>query len=173
MQQEVDHEDQTQDLLESESSPREGDDASAKPAAPGLSRRQKMSAARLERRRAVDRESQRATRARTKAYITQLENNIAVMEQNATNGHTSTLVRQVQQKQEEIDRLNGLVTNVRKLLNATIGNNGDKSKCDRLWGISAITFTSICFRRRFLDPFPAFPLAMTIELGLDANDFAL
>ena len=129
MEQGVENEDQPHDInnVESESSQREGDDASAKRPAAGLSRRQKMSAARLERRRAVDRESQRATRARTKAYITQLENNIAAMEQNATHGRTSTLVRQLQEKQEEIDRLNGLVANVRKLLSASIGN-GDKSE---------------------------------------------
>ncbi|RVX66929.1 hypothetical protein B0A52_09053 [Exophiala mesophila] len=133
MEQGVENEDQPHDInnVESESSQREGDDASAKRPAAGLSRRQKMSAARLERRRAVDRESQRATRARTKAYITQLENNIAAMEQNATHGRTSTLVRQLQEKQEEIDRLNGLVANVRKLLSASIGN-GDKTSSDDL-----------------------------------------
>lgn len=121
MDQEVDVREQTSEHADSESNQHEADESSAKPG--GLSRRQKMSAARLERRRAVDRESQRATRARTKAYITQLEHTIAAMEQNSTNGHTSTLVKQVQQKQEEIDRLTALVANVRKILNATVGNN--------------------------------------------------
>lgn len=81
-----------------------------------LSRRQKMSAARLERRRAVDRESQRATRARTKAYITNLEQTIAALEKNSNNEQTSNLMKQIQQKQAEIDRLNALVSSVQKLL---------------------------------------------------------
>lgn len=81
-----------------------------------LSRRQKMSAARLERRRAVDRESQRATRARTKAYITNLEQTISALEKNSNNEQTSNLMKQIQQKQAEIDRLNALVSSVQKLL---------------------------------------------------------
>jgi len=99
------------------------DEASHRPmCAPGdddnksLSRRQKMSAARLERRRAVDRESQRATRARTKAYIANLEQTIAALEKNSNNEQTSNLMKQIQQKQAEIDRLVALVFSVQKLL---------------------------------------------------------
>lgn len=93
-----------------------------------LSRRQKMSAARLERRRAVDRESQRATRARTKAYIANLEQTISALEKNSNNEQTATLMKQIQQKQAEIDRLNALVSSVQKLLSPS--STGSVEHCE-------------------------------------------
>lgn len=93
-----------------------------------LSRRQKMSAARLERRRAVDRESQRATRARTKAYIANLEQTISALEKNSNNEQTATLMKQIQQKQAEIDRLNALVSSVQKLLSPS--STGSVEPCE-------------------------------------------
>lgn len=90
-----------------------------------LSRRQKMSAARLERRRAVDRESQRATRARTKAYIANLEQTISALEKNSNNEQTATLMKQIQQKQAEVDRLNAVVSSVQKLLASPSVHNAE------------------------------------------------
>lgn len=99
-----------------------------------MSRRQKMSATRLERRRAVDREAQRATRARTKAHIDQLEQTIAALKQNSNNALISSLMQKMHQQQEEIDRLNALFTNVRKLLGTT-SNEPQISEYTLLCGI--------------------------------------
>jgi hypothetical protein len=79
-------------------------------------RRSKLDPARLERKRATDRESQRVIRARTKSYIEHLESTIQQLEQSATDHRTRSLVQTVAEQHAEIERLRGVIRTVNRML---------------------------------------------------------
>jgi len=85
----------------------------ATPATPsGVS---KMNAATRERKRAKDREAQRVSRERTKAYITHLETVVAELRQSSQKELGSTVEEQFKQQRKEIERLQRTVHKIARL----------------------------------------------------------
>ncbi|PVH97388.1 hypothetical protein DM02DRAFT_685126 [Periconia macrospinosa] len=78
--------------------------------------RSTLNPSRLERKRATDRESQRANRARTKAYITHLEKTTKALEE-AANGGGVTLSNQLKAQYHEIEHLKSVINSIAKLAN--------------------------------------------------------
>jgi hypothetical protein len=83
-------------------------------------RRPKLNPARLERKRATDRETQRAIRAKTKSYIEHLESTVQRYESAAGDDLTRTLATQVSEQHAEILRLRAVVRNAHKTLESAI-----------------------------------------------------
>jgi len=79
-------------------------------------KKSKMTPAKLERKRAIDRESQRATRTRTKNYISYLEKTIQDLEQNSSDERIQSLSRKVKDQQEQIEKFVSVVSAVSNLL---------------------------------------------------------
>ena len=72
---------------------------------------------RRERKRAVDRVSQRTSRARTKSYIALLENTVEGLKRGSPSETISALVKQLKKQHEEIERLKGLLNGIGRLVN--------------------------------------------------------
>lgn len=83
-------------------------------------RRTKINPERLERKRATDRETQRAIRAKTKSYIEHLEATVQRYEQSSGDELTQSLASKVSEQHSEIVRLQGVVKNARKMLEAAM-----------------------------------------------------
>jgi hypothetical protein len=83
-------------------------------------RRTKINPERLERKRATDRETQRAIRAKTKSYIEHLEATVQRYEQQSGDELTQSLASQVSSQHAEIVRLQAVVRNARKMLEAAM-----------------------------------------------------
>jgi len=93
--------------------------AAASPAGPaGVS---KMNAATRERKRAKDREAQRVSRERTKAYITHLETVVAELRQSSQKELGSTVEEQFKQQRKEIERLQRTVHKIARLAQSVAG----------------------------------------------------
>lgn len=75
-----------------------------------------MSACRIERKRAHDREAQRASRAKTKAYIAHLEKTVADLSESSGDNRANYLAQHASQQAQEIDKLQGLVGKIRSLV---------------------------------------------------------
>lgn len=80
------------------------------------------STCRIERKRAHDREAQRASRAKTKAYITHLEKTVADLTEGSGDTRANYLAQHASQQTQEIDKLKTLVGKIRTLVNEA----GDK-----------------------------------------------
>ena len=74
-----------------------------------------MTAATRERKRAKDREAQRVSRERTKAYITHLETVVAELRQSSQKELGSTVEEQFKQQRKEIERLQRTVHKIARL----------------------------------------------------------
>lgn len=75
-----------------------------------------MSSCRIERKRAHDREAQRASRAKTKAYIQHLEKTVADLTQSSGDGRSNYLAQHASKQSQEIESLQGLVGKIRSLV---------------------------------------------------------
>ena len=75
----------------------------------------KMTAATRERKRAKDREAQRVSRERTKAYITHLETVVAELRQSSQKELGSTVEEQFKQQRREIEKLQRTVHKIARL----------------------------------------------------------
>lgn len=75
-----------------------------------------MSSCRIERKRAHDREAQRASRAKTKAYISHLEKVVADLSDSAGDNRANYLAQHASKQAQEIDNLQGLVNKIRTLV---------------------------------------------------------
>jgi len=71
---------------------------------------------RIERKRAHDREAQRASRAKTKAYIAHLEKTVADLSSNSGDNRANYLSQHASKQAEEIESLQGLVNKIRSLV---------------------------------------------------------
>src|SRR5271155_60229 len=80
------------------------------------SRETTLSSARLERKRASDRMSQQATRARTKAYIAHLERTTRTLTE-VNNGSGGTVSKQLKDQHEEIENLKNVINRIATLAN--------------------------------------------------------
>ncbi|EME86976.1 uncharacterized protein MYCFIDRAFT_162549, partial [Pseudocercospora fijiensis CIRAD86] len=78
-----------------------------------------MSTCRIERKRAHDREAQRASRAKTKAYIAHLEKTVADLSESSGDNRANYLAQHASQQAQEIDKLQGLVGKIRSLVQET------------------------------------------------------
>ncbi|SMY30001.1 unnamed protein product [Zymoseptoria tritici ST99CH_1A5] len=76
-----------------------------------------MSSCRIERKRAHDREAQRASRAKTKAKIEHLEKTVKDLTEASGNNRTNYLAQHASEQAQEIDTLQNLVTKIRTLIN--------------------------------------------------------
>lgn len=83
-----------------------------------------MSNCRIERKRAHDREAQRASRAKTKAYIAHLEKVVADLSDSTGDNRANYLAQHASKQAQEIDNLQGLVNKIRTLVQ-------DHSKSDQ------------------------------------------
>jgi hypothetical protein len=84
-------------------------DSDAKPAAT-------VSTGRIERKRAHDREAQRASRAKTKAYIAHLEKTVADLTETSGDARANYLAQHATQQSQEIESLQGLVGKIKSLI---------------------------------------------------------
>ncbi|EME38835.1 hypothetical protein DOTSEDRAFT_75535 [Dothistroma septosporum NZE10] len=75
-----------------------------------------MSSCRVERKRAHDREAQRASRAKTKAYISHLEKTVADLTESTGDNRANYLAHHASKQAQEIDGLQGLVNKIRSLV---------------------------------------------------------
>ena len=75
---------------------------------------------RLERKRATDRETQRAIRAKNKSYIDHLERTIRTYERSAKDDLTRNLATKVSEQHSEIERLQSIMKNAQKTLEAAL-----------------------------------------------------
>lgn len=75
-----------------------------------------MSTCRIERKRAHDREAQRASRAKTKAYIAHLEKVVADLSDSTGDNRANYLAQHAAKQSQEIDSLQGLVNKIRTLV---------------------------------------------------------
>ncbi|KAF7196942.1 hypothetical protein HII31_01860 [Pseudocercospora fuligena] len=75
-----------------------------------------MSTCRIERKRAHDREAQRASRAKTKAYIAHLEKTVADLSESSGDNRANYLAQHASHQAQEIDKLQGLVGKIRSLV---------------------------------------------------------
>ncbi|KAF2209448.1 hypothetical protein CERZMDRAFT_86790 [Cercospora zeae-maydis SCOH1-5] len=71
---------------------------------------------RIERKRAHDREAQRASRAKTKQYIAHLEKTVADLTESSGDSRANYLAQHASQQSQEIDKLQGLVNKIRSLV---------------------------------------------------------
>ncbi|CAK3795175.1 Hypothetical predicted protein [Lecanosticta acicola] len=81
-----------------------------------------MTSCRIERKRAHDREAQRASRAKTKAYIQHLEKTVADLTQSSSGDDRSRsnyLAQHATKQSQEIESLQGLVNKIRSLVQDT------------------------------------------------------
>jgi hypothetical protein len=82
----------------------------------------KMTAATRERKRAKDREAQRVSRERTKAYITHLETVVAELRQSSQKELGSTVEEQFKQQRREIEKLQRTVHKIARLAQSVGGS---------------------------------------------------
>ena len=87
---------------------------------PEASRRPKANTARLERKRATDRDSQRAVRAKTKSYIEHLESTIRQLEQCLKTNDTGSLAAKITEQHAEIQRLRATIRNATRMLDGSV-----------------------------------------------------
>ncbi|KAF1819152.1 uncharacterized protein K489DRAFT_326003, partial [Dissoconium aciculare CBS 342.82] len=71
---------------------------------------------RIERKRAHDREAQRASRAKTKAYIAHLEKTVADLTETSGDARANYLAQHATQQSQEIESLQGLVGKIKSLI---------------------------------------------------------
>jgi DNA-binding FrmR family transcriptional regulator len=95
---------------------------------------QKLSEARLARKRELDRQAQRSARVKTKNHISNLEGRIESLTRIINdNGNTKELVDQIEAQRKENEALQSTLKAIRKLLNP---NPGEDSECrSRCWVI--------------------------------------
>ncbi|PPJ52346.1 hypothetical protein CBER1_09842 [Cercospora berteroae] len=74
------------------------------------------SSCRIERKRAHDREAQRASRAKTKQYIAHLEKTVADLTESSGDNRANYLAQHASQQSQEIDKLQSLVHKIRTLV---------------------------------------------------------
>jgi TolA-binding protein len=89
------------------------------PAHTANGKRSFLSTDKLERRRKIERDAQRAARARTKSRIDELENKIESLLSGQDNDCLSTLMQQLDEKQAENRKLRASLASIQKILNAT------------------------------------------------------
>jgi hypothetical protein len=75
-----------------------------------------VSTGRIERKRAHDREAQRASRAKTKAYIAHLEKTVADLTETSGDARANYLAQHATQQSQEIESLQGLVGKIKSLI---------------------------------------------------------
>ena len=85
------------------------------------------SSCRIERKRAHDREAQRASRAKTKQYIAHLEKTVADLTESSGDNRANYLAQHASQQSQEIDKLQGLVNKIRTLVQDTVKSEEDGS----------------------------------------------
>lgn len=84
------------------------------------SRATALSPSQLERKRASDRESQRATRARTKAYIEHLERITNILAETGS-GNGASVSERLREQYEEIESLKNIIGSIARLANSVQG----------------------------------------------------
>jgi TolA-binding protein len=89
------------------------------PAHTANGKRSSLSGDKLERRRKIERDAQRAARARTKSRIDELENKIESLLSGQDNDRLSTLMQQLDEKQAENRKLRAGLASIQKILNTT------------------------------------------------------
>jgi hypothetical protein len=89
----------------------------------GTSKRQKWTGEKLEKRRKIDRDAQRAVRERTKNQISALQRMIDTLLRNQGDGKVETLARQLREKEEENDRLKNLLSAIGKMAHTAVNTD--------------------------------------------------
>lgn len=82
---------------------------------------------RIERKRAHDREAQRASRAKTKQYIAHLEKTVVDLTEQSGDNRANYLAQHASQQSQEIDKLQALLNKIRTLVQDTVKSDEDKS----------------------------------------------
>lgn len=86
------------------------------------SKRPRLTASQLERKRELDRDAQRSIRAKTKSRIAHLENLVSILQApEATNSKTSELIAQVSSQKQEIDKLHSALSGISRIV-SSVGN---------------------------------------------------
>jgi hypothetical protein len=86
-----------------------------------MSSRSSLSTSRLEARRKIERDAQRAARARTKSRIVELEGKIESLLSAQEDHRLSVLLQQLDEQQAENRKLQAGLANIQKILDATTG----------------------------------------------------
>jgi hypothetical protein len=103
------------------SSSRKSKESGAKSLSGGISR---LNPAHLEKKRANDRDSQRAVRAKTKAHIQHLETTVQQLQQALLDDKARTLAEKVNSQHAEIERLQGIIRTASRLLGGYAERSG-------------------------------------------------
>lgn len=125
----------------SEGRPKAQSGAKRRPSRAGTRSVSTLTAAQLERKRANDREAQRAIRQRTKEHIDALERRVA--ELSATN-ETSAKLTQALKRNEELEQENSILRSRLNHALTSLSENGGACRCSESW----------CMHRFATDPAP-------------------
>ncbi|ETN45779.1 uncharacterized protein HMPREF1541_09612 [Cyphellophora europaea CBS 101466] len=93
---------------------------------PSGGRKRKLTPAQLAHKRELDRRAQRTNREKTKNRITHLENLVESL-QGSDKDRTTTLIQQIDQQKTEVERLQGLLSAVAKLVGGSTTSTGDNA----------------------------------------------
>ncbi|KAI5357605.1 hypothetical protein Slin15195_G039660 [Septoria linicola] len=109
------------------------------------------SSCRIERKRAHDREAQRASRAKTKQYIAHLEKTVADLTESSGDNRANYLAQHASHQSQEIDKLQGLVNKIKSLVHDATksedsspgGMKGEGSNADSSAAVPTDAFSAL------------------------------